>query len=88
MRDLEVVQFGETVEGNQTYFAKCGCKTFTFIEKESLITFLSDYIRDPQGYEERLYAKNGKGAVGAPPIVEEARTQVVGDGSLNQTLRR
>jgi hypothetical protein len=60
MRNLEVVQFGETLEAKKTYYVQCGCKTFVFANTEELTTFLTEYIQNPDEYERIWYAKNEK----------------------------
>ena len=87
MRDLEVVQYGQTINGADTYFVKCGCKTFVFANTLELITFLTEYIQNPNEYEKRWYEKNEKhgGEVGLAMQTEPVEAPRNG---LSDRLRR
>jgi hypothetical protein len=95
MRDLEIVQFGETIKGTKVYYVKCGCKTFVFTEVQQLISFIVDYINDPAGFEKKWYEDNEKigGADGTSmPRAEIGRDEMEnrpvapsGIGSLGST---
>ena len=83
MRDLEIVQFGTTIENNSTYFVRCGCQTFVFLSKEDLNTFISQYIDNPEGYEKAWYTKYSNDSTGGQ--ISEIPTQ---SRTLGDTLRR
>jgi hypothetical protein len=98
MRNLEVVQFGETLEAKKTYYVQCGCKTFVFTDTKELTTFLTEYIQNPNEYEKRWYSKQGDPALnmeipstatGVRDMgIGEAQSAPMGSMPLSDRLRR
>jgi hypothetical protein len=91
MRDLEIVQFGETLKGDKTYFVRCGCKTFVFTDLPEMKVFLDDYLEDPDGYERRYYQKQEGSDIpeiqqAPPPVYTEQSNPVYGP-ELGDRLR-
>lgn len=66
MRDIEIVQFGETLQGIKTYFVRCGCKTFVFTTRNEVVDFVHDYLGNPQMFEKKYYQEINKKEIGIP----------------------
>lgn len=90
MIDIEIVQFGNTYpEGRPTYFVKCGCQTFTFLTEEGVYVFVKDYMKDPEGTEQKYYAQFEKSPTEGTTEPRNERAYAAEPGlSLGQMLRR
>ena len=67
MRNIFITGTGIDFETlKPTYSVECGCKTFSFRSKESLVDQLRQYIDDPEKFEEALNIR-----MGCPSAVRE-----------------